>query len=535
MTGRLAVDFGTSNTLLAVWDQEKKEGTPLHLPEFGRIYRQGGEEISVIPSLIHYAPAPHGEAGGRRWIGEQVLQKGLYDSPRTFRWMKRYISHRSPYKVNLDGRELTPFMAGKDFLTTLLVYAAQELDLRDEEIALTVPVEAYEHYENWLASAVESTGIKRYRLIDEPSAAALGYGAHIQPGNVYLIFDFGGGTMHASVILIETEDVPGKNRRCRVLGKSGKDTGGSTIDQWIYEEVLRLNGFEPGDESIRCVSNTLLVECEQLKETLTFADRADLQVVCADGGLTFSASLSRTAFEDLLEQHGLFSEIDQTVRSAINNARERGYDQDKILAALMLGGSSQIPSVQKALRQIFGKERVYLNRPLDAVARGAAAFVAGVDFFDHIQHDYAIRHINPTKGDYDYRTIVNRGTPYPSSDPVARLVVKASYSGQKKLGIGIFEIGSQANRPPGAMEIVFDPGGTARVMPVTPREEEQRAVFWMNERNPTFLIAEPPAEQGEACFEVEFNIDANKRLTLTARELSTGSLALKNYPVVKLT
>jgi molecular chaperone DnaK len=532
MTGRLAVDFGTSNTLLAVWDEDKKEGMPLHLPEFGRTYLQGSEEISVIPSLIHYAP---GSGDGRRWIGEQVLQKRLYDSPRTFRWMKRYISHRSPYKVNLDGRQLTPFIAGKDFLTTLLVYANQELDFRDEEIALTVPVEAYEHYENWLVSAVESTGINRYRLIDEPSAAALGYGAHIQPGNVYLIFDFGGGTMHASVILIEPEDVPGRNRRCRVLGKSGKDIGGSTIDQWIYEEILRLNGFESGDEAIRTISNTLLVECEKLKETLTFSDQADLRVISPDSAVTLSASLSRTAFEELLEQHALFSEIDQTVRSAINNARERGYDQDKILAALMLGGSSQIPSVQKALRQIFGKERVYLNRPLDAVARGAAAFVAGVDFFDHIQHDYAIRHINPVKGDYDYRTIVNRGTPYPSSDPVARLVVKASYTGQKKLGIGIFEIGSQASRTPGALEIVFDPGGAARIMPITPREEEQRSVFWMNEHNPTFLIAEPPAKQGEARFEVEFNIDSNKRLTLTARELSTGSLALKNYPVVKLT
>ncbi len=58
MTGRLAVDFGTSNTLIAVWNEEKKEGIPLHLPEFGRIYQQGSEEISVIPSLIHYAAHP---------------------------------------------------------------------------------------------------------------------------------------------------------------------------------------------------------------------------------------------------------------------------------------------------------------------------------------------------------------------------------------------------------------------------------------------------------------------------------------------
>ncbi|MGD0006349.1 MAG: Hsp70 family protein [Anaerolineaceae bacterium] len=531
MTGRLAVDFGTSNTLIAVWDGEKKEGVPLHLPEFGRIYQQGGEEISVIPSLIHYAAHPQ----DRRWIGAQVLQKSLYDSPRTFRWMKRYISHRSPYKVNLDGRELTPYIAGKDFLTTLLVYASQELNLRDEEIALTVPVEAYEHYENWLTSAVEATGIKRYRLIDEPSAAALGYGAHIQPGNVYLIFDFGGGTMHSSVILIEPEEVPDKNRRCRVLGKAGKDIGGATVDQWIYEKILHLNRFEAGDETIREISNSLLVECEKVKETLSFSNQTDLQVVSPKGDLSFSASLSRTSFEDLLEQHNLFSEIDQMVHSAINNARERGYDQDKIQAALMLGGSSQIPSVQKALRQIFGKERVYLNRPLDAVARGAAAFVAGVDFFDHIQHDYAIRHLNPVKGDYDYHTIVNRGTPYPSSAPVARLVVKGSYSGQKKLGISIFEVGSQANRLSGALEIVFDPSGAARIMPISPHEEEQRSTFWMNEQSPTFLIADPPAEQGEARFEVEFNIDGNKRLTLTARELLTGNLALKNFPVVKLT
>jgi molecular chaperone DnaK (HSP70) len=272
MTGRLAVDFGTSNTLIAVWDGEKKEGVPLHLPEFGRIYQQGGEEISVIPSLIHYAAHPQ----DRRWIGAQVLQKSLYDSPRTFRWMKRYISHRSPYKVNLDGRELTPYIAGKDFLTTLLVYASQELNLRDEEIALTVPVEAYEHYENWLTSAVEATGIKRYRLIDEPSAAALGYGAHIQPGNVYLIFDFGGGTMHSSVILIEPEEVPDKNRRCRVLGKAGKDIGGATVDQWIYEKILHLNRFEAGDETIREISNSLLVECEKVKETLSFSNQTDL-------------------------------------------------------------------------------------------------------------------------------------------------------------------------------------------------------------------------------------------------------------------
>ncbi len=414
MPGRLAVDFGTSNTVVALWDETHQQGVPLHIPEFGMLEKQGDETISLIPSLIHYAP------DNRTWIGSQVIQRGLRQSPRTFRWMKRYISHRSPNKMRIDGREITPYIAGQDFLSSVLVFAAQETGFRDEEVALSVPVEAFEHYENWLASVAESAGMPRFRLIDEPSAAALGYGAHIQPGNVYLLFDFGGGTLHAAVVLIEAEESGqagqrlASGRRCRVLGKAGRDIGGTTIDQWIFQEVLRQNHRSDGDEDVRRISTALLVECERVKEKLSFAEQADLSVVNPETGAVMAADFTRAGFEELLDQHDLFTEINQTIRSAINAATERGYDESSIQAVLMVGGSSQIPAVQRTLRQIFGRERVKFNRPLDAVARGAAAFVAGVDFFDHIQHDYAIRYVNPEKGKYDYRTIVQRGTPYPT-------------------------------------------------------------------------------------------------------------------------
>ena len=66
-------------------------------------------------------------------------------------------------------------------------------------------------------------------------------------------------------------------------------------------------------------------------------------------------------------------------------------------------------------------------------------------------------------------------------------------------------------------------------------EEERRIHFWVNEHSPTFLTADPPARQGEPRFEVEFGIDANKRLLLTARDLATGRTTHRDYPVVKLT
>jgi molecular chaperone DnaK (HSP70) len=532
MPGRLGIDFGTSNTVVAAWDEACQEGIPLHIPEYGRYYQQDSEQISVVPSLIHYT------ADRRRWIGNQVLQHKLYHSERTFRWFKRYIGNRSPVRARLDGREISPSEAGRDFLSSVLLFAAQELNGGEEEVALTVPVEAFEHYENWLTEVAEAAGMPRFRLIDEPSAAALGYGAHVQPGNVYLIFDFGGGTLDVSMVLIEDAEQGHSGRRCRVLGKAGAELGGATIDQWLFQEVLRQNKRSDADDEVRQVSKALLVECERAKERLSSFERTDISVINPHTGAALAADFTRVQFEDLLDRHEVFRQLDQTVRRALNAARERGYHEDSIQAVLMVGGSSQIPAVQRTLQRIFGREQVMLNRPLDAVARGAAAFVAGVDFYDHIQHDYAIRHLNREKGGYDYRVVVQRGTPYPTLEPLARLTVKAAYTGQTQLGLAIFEMSEPRNSSGSdqpAIELVFDPSGAARMVEVRPDEIESRSHFWMNEHQPTFLVADPPATQGEARFRVEFNIDGNKRLLLTATDIETGRVTYRNYPVVKLT
>jgi molecular chaperone DnaK (HSP70) len=535
MSGRLAIDFGTSNTVVALWDESRHEGVPLHLVEYGRLvtYRRAdetGEQISMIPSLIHFT------TDNRRLLGRQVLANNLYDSERTCRWMKRYIARRSPVKLRLAEREISHAEVGQAFLSGILTAAAAEVSLGDEEVAFTVPVEAFEHYENWLSAVAASVGIKRFRLIDEPSAAALGYGAHIQPGDVYLIFDFGGGTLDVAMVLIDDEAASAPGRRCRVLGKAGADVGGATIDGWLFQEILRQNGRTDADDDVRLLSRTLLAECERAKEQLSFQDRAVVSVARSDGGARLEGVVTRKQLEDLFDANEAFTQIDHTIRRALNAARERGYGEDNIKSVLMVGGTSLIPSVQRTVQRIFGRDRVLLKRPLDAVARGAAAFVAGIDFYDHIQHDYAFRYVDPTKGDYEYRPIVSRGTPYPTTEPVARLTVKASHDGQTHLGIAIFELGerfqSESARP---VELVFDPWGAARLRQVTPDEDERRYYFWINESNPTFLPADPPARRGEPRFEVEFGIDANKRLLITARDLHTKRLTFRNHPVVQLT
>lgn len=536
MAGRLAIDFGTSNTVVAVWDEARKEGVPFALPEYGRLVRyergESSEDISIIPSLIHYG------AGSRCWIGHQVQQRNLEHAETTFRWMKRYIAHRNPGRISFDGRAISHVDAGRDFLSAVLKVAAAELDIRDEEIALTVPVESFEHYEDWLATVAEKAGLPRFRIIDEPSAAALGYGMHIRSGSVYLVFDFGGGTLDVAVVLIEEENNAAAGRCCRVLGKAGAELGGIKIDQWLFQEVLKRQGRTDAEEEIRAISRLLLHECEQAKERLSTEQQAEIILVNPHTGAALAAEFTRAEFEDLLDQHEAFAQIDQTIRRALNQARERGYSEENIQAVLLVGGSSLIPCVQRTVQRIFGRERVYLDRPLDAVARGAAAFAAGVDFYDHIQHDYAIRYFDPKKGDYGYRIIVPRGTPYPTpaGEPVARFTVKAAHTGQEQLGIAIYELGqpnSRRNEQP--VELVFDASGAARVVPVSPEQEERRTQYWINEHAPTFLNADPPAVAGEPRFEVTFGIDGNKRLLISARDLKTGRQTHCDFPVVKLT
>ena len=198
-----------------------------------------------------------------------------------------------------------------------------------------------------------------------------------------------------------------------------------------------------------------------------------------------------------------------------------------------MGGNCMIPAVQRTVQQ-FSIASVKLQRPLDAGR--SSALVAGIDVQDYIQHDYALRFVETQGGgDYAYRPLVARGTPYPTREPIARIVVKASHDKQTQLGLAIFEIAEgQPASGEQSLELVFDPSGAARMTQVSPDEADRRHRFWVNEAAPTFLHADPPARQGEPRFEVEFGIDGNKRLLITARDLLTKQVTLRDYPVVKL-
>jgi molecular chaperone DnaK len=525
----LAIDFGTSNTVAALWDADTQEARSLPLADL-TVARTDphGREYHVVPSLMHFH-----ERG--QWTGQQVIARDLLATPGTFRWMKTYIGYGNTVPRTLFGKSIDNFDAAAAFLTQVINAAGIHADLSEEEVAFTLPVECFEHAQSWLDGVVRAAGVLRPRYLDEASAAALGYAARVRPGAPYLVFDFGGGTLDVSIV--RSDETTDGTVRSRLLGKAGTQVGGSAMDQWLAKSTAEAAMAGRDAASIRTLMPRMLAEAERVKEALSAFDSADFEITDPQGTLLAAHRWTRSALEDLMESHGLFDKVGAVLDAAESQARAHGYDRSSLQAVLLTGGSSLIPSVRRLVRSRYG-ELTRADRPFDAVAAGAAAFAAGAGFDDRVRHAYALRPLDRASGQYIFKTIVTSGTPYPctvmtpgdATKPLT-LTIKASNENQIRCGLQIYEVADRTALATGTVDLVFDQNGSARY---TARADEQdlthRAIG-----SPTGIPCDPPAQLGEARFLATFMIDASKHLCATIQDSRSGRVLFRDYPLVKLT
>ena len=527
---QIAIDFGTSNTIVAFWDGSTKDVILHEVADVTRpfYYQQDGYSFRIpcIPSLIYY------QNRNTTFVGEQVVARMLENQQGAFRWMKAYIQsgRKIDYPLS-DGSTVNFFIAARDFLEKILLFAGESgrVDLGNAEVAFTVPVESFEDYTNWLAETCHEIGIKRYRFIDESTACIFGYDTHLQPGDIFSVFDFGGGTLDVSIVRIE-EKVD-RGRGCRVMGKAGCRIGGRTIDGWLYADILEKAGVQVVDA--RPASALFMQQVERIKEHLSDHAEMEYDIRHRKSGLRLKGLYHRDELESLLEKKGFYHDVRETLERAESQAGERGLERSQIKEMLLVGGTSQIPSVRRVVSSFHRNVRFY--RPFDAVARGACRYLTSEmeDLYDHIQHDYAIKSYDSRAGEYRFLNLIPRGTKYPTVPEFRKMTLAAVREQQRFFGVDIYEISEKGTVGGGKGEILFDLNGGI-VFDNGGGSGTNGTEFWMNEGNPMFIEAYPTAERGAKRFFVSFRICAQKNLRVTVRDLINQKLLYDDYAVVKL-
>lgn len=539
----LALDFGTCNTVLARWNAATRRVETLRPEGMSKVYRYRApgmateRESAVVPSLVNY-----GE-GHTLHTGAQVENAGLVSHRGTFRWVKLDVLRDNNRARRINGDMIRPRQAAEDLIGQVLLSAGA---LSGEDLVVTLPVEAFDKYTDWLQGAVLQTFRGTLRMLDEATACILGYDTHVREGQVYVVFDFGGGTLDVSVV--KTRDLAvGESRPCDVLGRAGEEIGGSLVDQWLLGELQQAGKLS--DQDVADVGTALLRSVEEAKVALSGgAESFDVEqfndLTARLISHTYTASGLRRSLEAArpdLSGLSLYRLVARTVERAVEQAQSKyGTKKSDVRAVFMAGGSSLLLGVAGVVGNIFPDCPVHCEDPFEAIARGACRY-AGEDINLSLVHDYFLRAWDRERKDYVLVPVVPKGTRYPTERPVSTKYVNAACEGAMRLGMVVVERSAML-RPETIYEMV---GGSLTAVMVQRRED-----ISLRELNPgdtEFIHANPPCTVGARRFIAGFGVDANKRLTLSLKDVEAGNrsfvqltsgerleLPIRDLPFVKL-
>jgi molecular chaperone DnaK (HSP70) len=280
---------------------------------------------------------------------------------------------------------------------------------------------------------------------------------------------------------------------------------------------------------------TVLSKIGEVNARLAVADEAVVAIPESGSGTTRQLQVSREDIRRVITEHGFAITLDRLTGRAETAARSRGCGSEPPVAVLLVGRGCAVSAVQDCIRERFTGIPVLGDRPLDAIARGAALSVPAGNRPDRITNNYALRYWDAGAREHRYRFLVHSGARYPSAGQVARITISAAYDGQTRLGIPLYEVNSAPGSNAPALELVSDPAGGMRLAgPAEDTGEASRPVL-VNGKDPTLLVADPPALKGEPRFELTFTLDRKKQLCVTARDLMTGALVKRDAPVHQLT
>ncbi len=365
----IGIDLGTTNSVVAFMEG----GVPKVIPN--------NEGNNTTPSVVAFTK------DGKRLVGVLAKRQSVTNPENTIFSAKRFIGSkyediteelkRIPYKVirrangevaiSVDGKEHTPQEIAAAVLSHLKQVAEEYLGHPVTEAVITVPAYFNDAQRQATKDAGRIAGLDVKRIINEPTAAALAYGADKKKNGTIAVFDFGGGTFDVSILevhdgIVEVKATNGDTH----LG--GDDVDIKLID-YLVQEFKKESSVDL--HSDKMALQRLREAAEKAKKELSSVEETDINLpyITADasGPKHLNIKISRAKLEALCAD--IFSRLLEPCKKAMADAKVSTSEIDEVI---LVGGSTRIPKVQKLVKDFFGKEPNRSVNPDEVVAAGAA-------------------------------------------------------------------------------------------------------------------------------------------------------------------
>ena len=466
MAKTIGIDLGTTNSCVAVIEG----GEPVVIAN--------AEGARTTPSVVAFSK------NGERLVGQVAKRQAITNPDRTISSIKREMG--SDYKVTVDGKGYSPQEISAMILQKLKADAEAYLGETVTSAVITVPAYFTDAQRQATKDAGKIAGLDVKRIINEPTAAALSYGVDKENDQKVLVYDLGGGTFDVSIIEIG-EGVQ------EVLATAGNNRlGGDDFDQriidWMVQSFKAENGIDLSGDKMAMQRLKEAAEKSKIELSGVTTSAINLPFITADatGPKHLDLTLTRAKFNELTADL-----VEKTMGPVKTALQDSGLSISEISKVLMVGGSSRIPAVQDAVKDIIGKEPFKGINPDECVAIGAAiqAGVLGGEVDGLLLLDVTPLSLGVETLGGIMTKIVDKNTTIPVTK---KQVFSTAADNQPQVEINVLQ---------GEREFA--------------RDNKQLGLF--------ALTGIAPAPRGIPQIEVTFNIDSNGIVNVSAKDLGTGA------------